>query len=111
MRIKRYKNEHAGHTLSQIECGCPKLRQMALSYWIRVAEHLNRPETDYLGEKVQESVCPANTLVLFSPVIFILFDKLDECFQRLWHYFLTKTNSEIVVVLTDIVGKRIGWFY
>jgi hypothetical protein len=31
---------------------------MALSYWIWVAEHLNRPETGYLGEKVQESVCP-----------------------------------------------------
>ncbi len=31
---------------------------MTLSYWIRVAEHLNRPETGDLGEKAQESVCP-----------------------------------------------------
>jgi hypothetical protein len=31
---------------------------MALSYRMRAAEHLNRPENGYLGEKVQESVCP-----------------------------------------------------
>jgi hypothetical protein len=30
---------------------------MALSYCLRVAEHLNRPETSDQGEKVQGSVC------------------------------------------------------
>jgi hypothetical protein len=52
------RGQHAGHTLSQIESRWPKWRQMALSYWIRVAGHLNRPETGDLDEKVQESVCP-----------------------------------------------------
>ena len=58
----RKNEEHAGQTLSQIECRCPKCGQMALSYWLPVAENLNSPETSDLGEKVQESVCPFRLL-------------------------------------------------
>jgi hypothetical protein len=31
---------------------------LVAGYWLRVAEHLNRPATGYLGEKIQESVYP-----------------------------------------------------
>ncbi len=42
---------------------------MAISYWIRVAEHLNRPETGDLGEKGQESVYPCRLTSFSKPLI------------------------------------------
>ena len=49
---------------------------MALSYWIRIAQHLNRPETDDLGEKVQESVCPCRFPTQFEFIHVRRFNRL-----------------------------------